>query len=266
MPPMTASGPDPAPHPRALAVEGLFNLRDVGGMHTVGGGVIRSGVLYRSEAPCSLVGPGLDAFAALGFASVVDLRDEDEQEGAPVCVPEPVRRLSVPISRVVAGGNEFDAILAGTRRSFSAADMGTMMINMFDGAAESLGAFCRLFADDANRPLLVHCTAGKDRTGAAVAVLLAAVGVRQEEILEDYAATTWMTLSPGDRFRDAAIAAGGDLASVETVLTAPADAMRAALDHLTAKYGSAAGYLSSVAGVPEAALARMRDALVEERA
>jgi protein-tyrosine phosphatase len=107
-------------------------------------------------------------------------------------------------------------------------------------------------------PLLVHCTAGKDRTGLVVALLLGLAGVADVAISEDYALSAGYLEPRLAETRARYLREGRDPSRLDS----PASVMRSTLDHLHARYGGAAAYLRHI-GVPEAALAGLRATLVE---
>ncbi|OAA25388.1 Tyrosine phosphatase family protein [Frankia sp. EI5c] len=161
----------------------LANLRDVGGMTTDAGQVIRPGVLYRSDMP--RVG---DALPVGDFTwpppTVVDLRSAVERGSS----PHPLSLLGSEVHIMPLLGEETgrasdsvgpDALAGGLRSLYTA---------ILDIAAPRLVEIVDLAAE-APGPLLVHCAAGKDRTGIVVALLLRLAGVGREQVIADYLAT-----------------------------------------------------------------------------
>ncbi|MFY7067810.1 tyrosine-protein phosphatase [Nocardiopsis changdeensis] len=228
------------------APEGLVNFRDVGGLRTPAGAV-RTGVLCRSAGPASLTEAGARTLRD-DFALVVDLRAEYEVARAPGVHPATVR---LPL-------------LEGSADSMAAVPtLGEVYAGLVDSAGEAFVRIALLVADTGG-PVLVHCTAGKDRTGLAVALLLDAVGVEREEIVADYALS-------GSRLGGAW--AEGMLASVRAmgievtpevetlIVSSPAPVMAEVFERLDARYGGAAGYLAAH-GLDAEALERLRGRLL----
>ena len=154
------------------------NLRDLRGLRTEDGRIVRRGVLYRSEVP--LVGPtrGPDV-AVWPPATVIDLRMPEEFLG-----PHPLAGVAAVHSVPLGAGLAPAMADARTGR----ADLGRAYRQLVREATAEIAASSRWWPPRPG-PILVHCTAGKDRTGIVVAVLLRAIGVRRTDVLADYLRT-----------------------------------------------------------------------------
>ncbi len=165
---------------RRIRLPGTMNLRDVGGYPAAGrggagGGTVRWRTLLRSDALHRLDDSGRAALAGLGLRTVIDLRTDGEVSAAPSALDAVgARTFHVPL---------FDAGAIG-RLPPELAAIYRYMID--DCGAAIAGAIGRLCGDDA-LPGLIHCTAGKDRTGLVVALVLEVIGVPDEIIAADYA-------------------------------------------------------------------------------
>jgi protein tyrosine/serine phosphatase len=248
---------------RILPLEGVHNFRDYGGYAVAGGGRIKRRALWRSGQHGTASDADLEAIDSLGLRHVIDFRGDSE-------------RLASPCRRGPAFGAEvvfYDGETANLAPHLEAAD----------GVLDAAGAFRameriyrnlpqrkplhwvmrRLFATLARGegPSLVHCLAGKDRTGMAVALLHHALGVHPDDIMADFL----LTNAAGNI--DARIAAGGDAIRARhggiaedtiRVLMGVDErylhAMQAALEE---HYGSVDSFLERELGVDSA----MRDAL-----
>lgn len=168
---------------RWLTVDGLANARDVGGLPLDGGGRVRAGVLLRTESLEGL-GPAAVAYLTdeLGVAQVLDLRTDHERTtyglGALADAGVPVHRLS---------------FIPETGIALPEVDLGDShpMLGHYLAYLEGRGEYVvdgvRRIAGLESGTTVVHCAAGKDRTGVLVALVCAAVGVPREEITADYA-------------------------------------------------------------------------------
>jgi protein-tyrosine phosphatase len=220
------------------------NLRDVGGLALASGGVTRSGVLYRGDAlyPQDEVPPALPGWPP---AVVIDLRSDAERERAGTFPwPAATRAHHVPLMR--------DAAPQVLERP-----LGDLYRATLHASGDLIAQVAAIVAG-APGPALVQCTAGKDRTGVAIAVILLAVGVDPGEVVADYTATA--ANMPGVVPRMAA-GLGWEMPPFDDLPAllrdAPADAMATVIDVITAAPGGAAGWLGGH-GLSPADLGRLR--------
>lgn len=233
------------------SVAGAVNLRDVGGL-PAGSGRTRSGVLFRSGNLAQLEPAGVEALSRLGVRRVIDLRDDAEVSRA----PSRLDGLDVTTQRA--------PLFLGSVASFFESDvpLGEMYRRIVDDAADRVVAVVRGIL--AEHPALVHCTVGKDRTGITIALLLAAAGVDEDAVVSDYARTE--TLLP--RERNARVVAHlrrmhPEARHLEDLATrSPAPVMRAVLEEVTARFGSAGDYLRA-GGVTDDELTALREVLID---
>ncbi len=150
-----------------------LNSRDVGGLATDSGRRTRPGVLFRSDA--LYAGDQLDQlFAGVLPATVIDLRRGDERTEFDV---------AWPATTAVHHLGFFDPAIAASSRSLT-----ELYLNLLASRADTIAGIVTIAAN-APGPLLVHCAAGKDRTGIVTAVLLRAAGVTRDAVVADYLAT-----------------------------------------------------------------------------
>jgi protein-tyrosine phosphatase len=249
----------------ADALPGTWNFRDVGGI-PVAGGQIRPGVLYRSAALAQLTHDGVRALENLGVTDVFDLRGDREigREGTDR-VPPGVRVTvapfhpeddDTPVHEVQPDGAGQDDGRPWTGAERLRAYYAT--IPTLAPAQVSVAALLRTLATGTGG-VLVHCAAGKDRTGWAVSTVLRAVGASEDAVLEDYLLSNtaigslraWMLALYGD---DA-------LRADDSILGVHADYLRVAWDAADAAFGSFDGYLDAI-GVAPALLERLAARLV----
>ena len=232
-----------------LDIGGVNNFRAVGGL-PARGGRIRSGMLLRSGQLSAATTAGVNEVRRR-IAHIVDLRDGEEVAAEPTEIEGP-DTTHLPL-------------FLGSVRSFFESDtsLEDLYLHLLEESGERLVAAIRIVA--AGEPTLVHCTVGKDRTGVTVALALAAVGADREAIIEDYALTE--SLLPAERSnRIAGYLRSQHPQAVHAVALAtqsPAPVMRALLEQVDERWGSAAGYLRAN-GMTEQELDDLREALVEE--
>lgn len=182
-----------------MDIDGLVNFRDTGGMPLRSGGASRSGVLYRSAALNTLTETGLQQLAASPIGVIADFRTPAEQQMAEDRIPttRPFRTVSLSLGQgalpqpaAAPGGavapEAFVELLA------TLPSLGELYLAMLADGASAFAEFARLVSastDDAPTAVLVHCTAGKDRTGVSTALVLDAAGVAREAIVADYASS-----------------------------------------------------------------------------
>jgi protein-tyrosine phosphatase len=239
---------------RLLEWEGCLNARDLGGYETEDGRETRWGTVVRSDCPAALTEAGRAALADYGVRAIVDLRLPAELAEDPNPFAEPgdhgIAYTNVSFIDPAAAPPEAVSTLAE--------DYLQMLDRYRQGVAEALAAIVR--APDG--PVLVHCAAGKDRTGLISALLLGLVGVPAETIAADYAMTAellrpreraWLEgLPPEERAeREAMI-----------VRYAPtAEVMLQVLEGLRERHGGVEPYLRST-GLGQDDLDRLRERLV----
>lgn len=239
---------------RNIQLPATFNFRDVGGYHGHDARTVSRGRLYRSDSLHRLDEQDRDAFAAIGIRTVIDLRrpTEVERDGRVPSYPGLTYRHIHPEHDDWAAtphqeGTDLARYLAD--RYADLAQTGTA------GLAEAIG----LIADSANAPVVVHCVAGKDRTGIVCALTLAVLGVDDADIVADYALST----EASARFSAWLTATMPHVTDVPApFLASPAEAMQTFLDELRAGYGSVEAYLRH-AGVTDAQLDALREHLLD---
>jgi protein-tyrosine phosphatase len=247
----------PADFSRFLPVEGSLNLRDFGGYRTTDGRLVRSGMLLRSGSLSMIGGAGLQDFEGLDVGVICDLRRLDEAERGPAPKhPAFACRVHIPI----APGSNVVLRESLEDRSQSALDriviMTQMMRDLVSDHGDDYGAMFEALLS-CERGFLVHCSAGKDRTGFAALLILAALGVDEDTIRSDYLLTneaeSLRRLMFG-RMRDNH--RGIDDESLAAVAGVKEEYLDAGMHEIQRRHGSIDAYLSAI-GVGE----RERDAL-----
>ena len=251
---------------RRLELEGPVNFRDLGGYASADGRRVRWGRVYRSDSLETLTAADLDRLDELGIRMVCDLRRDEERAAAPsrVIGHGDVRIEHLPIGGIAAETKDMAGrMLRGEIPEVSAAMMAEVYLTILELHPDSFGAVVAHAADPASLPMIVHCTAGKDRTGVASALLLAALGVGDEAIAADYELTNEFQASA----RIAAVrpqldAAGIDFAKVEAYFLAPQAVIAATLGGLRERYGGVEAYLTGPAGISPATLDKLRTTML----
>jgi protein-tyrosine phosphatase len=174
---------------RLVPLEGTLNCRDLGGYRTADGALVRWGQVFRSEGLHGLTDGDHRVLEGIGVRTVCDLRGAREHEAQPSALPATVERISVGVEPARPGEATLDErIIAGEVAGLTVDDVVELYELMLLAGARSFGAALEHVAS-ADRPVLFHCTAGKDRTGIVAALLLALLGVPDEVVFDDYMLT-----------------------------------------------------------------------------
>ncbi len=184
----------------SIMFENVFNFRDAGGYRTKSGQSVRTGRLFRSGAFSAPTDNDLAQLSSLGLNLVVDLRGPAEQEQSPNRLPDCARPDTVSLPIWPKANNEVErALLAGNIREFADSggcgepDTPAAMRNFYrsfvrDHRNEWSRLLDMLCTSEAH-PAVLHCAGGKDRTGVAIAIVLTALGVPRDAVMQDYLET-----------------------------------------------------------------------------
>lgn len=238
--------------PREVALEGSTNFRDLGGLVNRHGQAIRNGRIFRSDALARLTATDLERLSTYRITTLIDLRSVQEQERT-----GPSQLIAHHGTRVVhAPVTDLDASPTGMAEQ--------TLVEMYqDFLVKGTAAYSRVFttlSTDEELPAVIHCAAGKDRTGVAVALLLRLLDVPDETIVEDYAITDrnmqrmirgWMESNPELASKTEGVRIP------EHVVRAHPETMEAFLVALDETYGSAEDYLLTT-GVTSTGIDRLR--------
>jgi len=236
---------------RQIRIDGLSNLRDVGGYPTVDGRHIRWRTLLRSG---SLHGASPDTERRLreeGVRTIIDLRRPEEVKDRPDISfsAHAVEYLNVPLYDITFATDP--AI-----RSQEA-----MLCRVVDQHQQGIARAVQTIAGS-QPATLVHCTGGLHRTGLVTAFCLAVAGVPEEVIAEDFALSEAYLGPALEEARQRMIARGGSPERAQWFAASKPETMRHTLAHVDQTYGGVSAYLSA-AGVTQAQQEALRAMLVE---
>jgi protein tyrosine/serine phosphatase len=256
---------------RILALEGVVNFRDYGDYATAAGSRIHKGRLYRSAAHSQATDADLDIIEALNIAVVVDLRRPVERQRAPSRRPAGFQGQVIatqigadeeddPWWRFVADSDLSEAAfrdyLAGYYRH---APFDPKHVDVFGRYFAALG--------ETDGAVLIHCAAGKDRTGILAALTHHLIGVHEDDIIADYLLTNeaiamdqriplmMQAISDGVGRRPTA-------AAVRVAMGVDAEYLHGALEAIRKRHGDIDTYLTSVLGVDAALRAKVEARLL----
>jgi protein-tyrosine phosphatase len=235
---------------RHLRVNGTCNLRDVGGYPVHAGGSVACRTLFRSDSLHRLDNHGVGQLAELDLHTIVDLRADIEVQRAPTTgMGLPARIVRAPVVRDPT-----------TLPPLS--DLGAEYRYTIDECGDSIGAAVGELCARGALPALVHCAAGKDRTGIVIALVLAVLGVPDELIGADYALSSiYLDADSTAGIDKPEVIGAGDNVTAE-LLSRPAGPILDVLGRARAAGGgSVCGYLTAH-GVRASDLAALRSALL----
>jgi protein-tyrosine phosphatase len=188
---------------RHVVLEGAHNFRDLGGYATQDGHHVRWGLFYRSDSLGELTDADLGKIRALGIKLVCDFRSAEEKAEAPDRLPAnaPPELLELPILDESFSPAAFrEKITSG---QLGDTDLRELMIEgnrlFATRYAPRYATMLERLTDSRSLPAVVHCTAGKDRTGFAAAVVLRTLGVPEETVYEDFLLTNHYTAAEIER-------------------------------------------------------------------
>ena len=238
--------------PRHLNLQGASNFRDLGGYPAGDGRNVRWRRIFRSNHLGHLTEDDVKVVRGLGVRSAFDFRGTEERVAA-ACVIQEIAVHSLPIEPTVVA-----ALRAKLQaRALSSGDALEIMRDSYRGYVRlNTHSFRELFAHllDDTAPLVIHCTAGKDRTGFACALILHALGVPDQVISEDYLLTNQFYRRDPNSAPDLPADVKQAIGSVE------ASFLAAGFDAVSAQYGDLEGYFRDGLGlgVPERAELKAR--------
>jgi protein-tyrosine phosphatase len=239
--------------PYVVPLEGGSNFRDLGGHRTAGGARVRRGAVFRSAHLGGLTAADRTALGRLGVKTIVDLRGVSEAAETPHLIDG--LTCTVVGAHIEPGvGERIRAAVAdGTASPFLM--MQLLTDHYRDYPRRCAPGFRTLFAtlsDGAHRPLVFHCTAGKDRTGFASALLLTLLGVHWDDVMEDYLRTNDLWTGHIGRYPEL------DIDTRAAIVEARRPYLEAAFDVVRADYGSPEAFAEKALGLDAAARERLK--------
>lgn len=255
---------------RRLPLEGAKNFRDLGGYRASDGRYVRWGLVYRSNYLVNLTAKDSEYLNSLGIRLVCDVRAEGERTRAPDhwsgAAPE---FFPVPIGPNRDGTLTPDEL----KRRVALINAQTKdSIRGYDYAISDAPQYGKILRriSAGDLPAVEHCSSGKDRTGVFSAILLTALGVPRDVVVQDYLLTNQYMLAPdsikgttADLQKIFGLADRPDAAIVKTIMTTRSETLEATFDNITKTYGSFDNYLRDGLKLSDSELASLRERLLE---
>ncbi len=260
---------------RLIPIAGIKNLRDMGGYTSHSGATLKWGKLFRSGRPSELTAETHADMAALNIGTVIDFRSEKEKNNSPIVWNQ---HWQPNYKEVPIGGNAaawvkelFEKL---STSPFPAKELNDQFILAFQTIPieniSGLKALFDILIDDVqdNQAALFHCTAGKDRTGIAGALIMKALGMHKDDIMADFLMTNEaidLTASSIELAEWASEKAGRaiDPAAVLPLVGVEESFLTAAYNIIDEKFGSMDQYLEKAMGLSPDRLDRLQELLIE---
>lgn len=256
--------PGPGEPGARLLVEGTLNFRDVGGYATMDGRRMRTGCVYRSDHLNGVTDAGLATLGSLGLRTIVDLRMQTERERQPSRLPADVDVVLAHDSAAddLAQVEMLEEIKAGRVTAVNVDDVSAMYEQMLTDATFMFATMVRTVASAERHAVVVHCTAGKDRTGLSAALVQRLCGVPDDAIARDYELTNPYRASTRFVQLSAELAPLGiDMEAIRTLIEAPLPALVSALAWID-RHGGTEAYVVDHCGVDRTTVAALRSSLI----
>ena len=240
-------------------LQGASNFRDLGGYRSADGRRVRRGQIFRSDHLAGLTSEDLARLASLGIGHSLDFRGAAECAATPYDIPgvqrvaltiEPtvIARMQALVAQgVVPTAEETVELMRETYRDF------------VNRNADTYGRFMKHLLEQPT-PQVFHCTAGKDRTGFAAALVLSALGVDRATIEHDYLLTNQLYK------RDARLEGQGHPHVMKVLWQVQPEFLHAAFEAVDAQHGGMTDYLHGAIGLTPQELAELQRMLLEDEA
>ena len=243
---------------REVKLQGAINFRDIGGYKTKDCKEVKWGKIFRSAEINRLTATDLEKLASLKIHYVLDFRGPAEVATGADKIPNTAIRISLP------AGSEEVGDKSKMFKSMTTATVGDSIMLPFYSNIDAFPKrykpmFEALLNNSNDSALVYHCTAGKDRTGIATALILYALGVDEQTIMNDYLATNYYRQSDNVRMRKM-LMDNYHLkeAVVDDVLGVKEIYLKATFDAIQNKYGSVDKFLQSEMGLNKSNLKKLR--------
>ncbi len=239
--------------PRTVELESAVNFRDIGG-YRAGESRTRWGLVYRADNCSHLTDSDVETLRRLGISSVLDLRTSFEVDGGRF----PTEALAVTMHHFPL----LDELPDPERFTMAPGVLASQYEEITERAAPRIGQALKALAAPGALPAVVHCTAGKDRTGIVMALLLSLLGVDDEVVVADYA----LSGEAMGRLRAALVERYPEgrevIEGADEMFSADPTNMEQLLATLRRRHGSIEAYAAS-AGAGEAVVVALRERLLE---
>jgi len=254
--------------------ENVLNFREMGGLPAAGGGTVKRGRLYRSGHWSQATDADVEGLAGYRLATIVDFRTQVDRlgDGGPNRVPQGPEYLMLEMVDSSGRGHEIRSVLMsgdqalveesfGGGRAAAMAAEGVAEMALDREKQEVFARFLDVVADDSRRPVLWHCSAGKDRAGWAATLVGLALGVPDEALFDHYLASN--VHRPIEQRLAYYAERGIDAEVMRPFLSVHEDYLRVGLEAVDERWPSREAYLADALGFGPERIERLRSELIE---
>ncbi|MEM8900478.1 MAG: tyrosine-protein phosphatase, partial [Bacteroidota bacterium] len=249
---------------RYIDIDGALNMRDLGGLFTQDGYQVKWGKLFRSGSIAEISQDDYQRLIPLGISTICDFRTVAEAEESSDQWPglDQISHFHIPVGE--GKGLKDGFINKINSPDFQAAKvMMEMNRSYVEDYSEEYKQFFRLLLEDENYPLLFHCTAGKDRTGFASALILSALGVSREDIMDEYLMSNYYLHDNSEEIlKKAALFLGMSHQKLRGIMEVRTEYLQAAFTSIEEKYGSVENYLDEELNIGPLEIEQLKETLL----
>ncbi len=243
---------------REIKLQGAINFRDVGGYTTTDGRHVKWGKIYRSATLDKLTSEDLKKIQNLSVNYVADFRGPYEVKQAPDKLPQGLTRVSLPAGSENIGDSNY---MKSIMKNMALGD--SFIVGFYSNTTSFKNRYKPVFEEllqlNKDSALLFHCTAGKDRTGIAAALILYALGVSKDTIMQDYLATNYYRSAENERAIAGMVKNYGLNETVATsMMAAKANYLDATFKSIIRQYGSVDNFLATEMGMDKKKIKKLR--------
>lgn len=255
---------------RLLPLQGATNFRDLGGYKTADGKTVKWGKLFRSDELAGLTASDIAYLQKSGLKTIVDYRTDEEVKSKPDPAIPGAAYVRNPVFGQSGSGTDIMSFMASGEFD-KMGKPGDVLTAANRDMVDSPSAYVKLFdmmLDPASAALVQHCTAGKDRTGLGSALMLLALGVPKETVVQDFLLS--------NKYREAYNKAAVDamvkqfnltdenaIEVIKALMDVRPEYISAAFDEMTKKYGSIQGFLEKGLGLSKDEQAKLKRMYLE---
>jgi len=258
-------------HQRLLPLSNTLNSRDMGGYTTADGRMVKWGMLFRSDSLANLDEADLAYLEKLQLSAVTDFRGDSERAEAPDRLPQQSPAIAY---RTLAINNPAVDVAELGRKFYSGQLSQAELVALTDrrgyindaAISHMWGQWVRDLAEPGALPHLFHCTAGKDRTGFAAAIVLLTLGVSRDDVMQDFLLSNeYLAAKIEDNVQkiQAHSAAEVDADVLRQVIGVSPKSLEGAIQAMEANYGSIDGYIEQGLGIDGATRLKLQELLLE---